>query len=43
MSWRRIDVEISAKCMGAAFGLTGDDGVECFEGVDSFKYLVRVI
>ena len=24
------------------FSLTGDDGVECFEGLDYFKYLGRV-
>ena len=27
----------------ANFSLTGDDGAECFEGVDSFKYLGRVL
>ena len=43
MRRRRIDVEIAAKCTGSTFSLTGDDGAECFEGVDSFKYLGQVI
>ena len=36
-------MEIAAKCPGATFSLTGDDGTECFEGVDAFKYLGRVL
>ena len=36
-------MEIAEKCTGAAFSLTGDDGTECFEGVDAFKYLGRVL
>ena len=43
MRWQRLDVEIAAKYMGEAFSLTVDDGVDCFEGVDSFKYLERVL
>ena len=38
MMLRRQDVEIVSKCVGATFRLTGDDGAECFEGVESFKY-----
>ena len=40
---RRQDVEISAKCVGENFSLMGDDGAECFEGVESFKYLGSVL
>ena len=29
--------------MGANFSLNGEDGAECFEGVDSFKYLERIL
>ena len=29
--------------MGATFSLTGDNGAECFEGVDAFKYLGWVL
>ena len=36
-------MEILEKCTGENFSLTGDDGAECLEGVDSFKYLVRVL
>ena len=36
-------MEIAAKCTGATFSLTGDNGSECFEGVDSFEYLGRVL
>ena len=43
MRLRIRDVEIAAKCTGETFSLMGDDGVECFEGVDSFNYLGRVL
>ena len=43
MRWQRWDVEIAEKYTGATFSLTGEDGAECFEGVDSFKYLGRVL
>ena len=43
MRWLRRDVDIAAKCMGATFILTGEDGAECFEGVESFKCLGRVL
>ena len=36
-------MEIAAKCTGATFSLKGDNGAECFEGVDVFKYLGRVL
>ena len=38
MRWQRQDVEIATKFVGETFILTGEDGAECFEGVDSFKY-----
>ena len=40
---RRWDVEIEANCTGVTFSLTGNDRAECFEGVESFKYLGRVL
>ena len=43
MRWRRQDVEIARKCTVVNFSITGEDGEECFEGVDSFKYLGRVL
>ena len=36
-------VEIASKCTGATFSLMRYDGAECFEGVDYFKYLGRVL
>ena len=36
-------MDIVAKCTGETFSLIWDDGLECFEGVDSFNYLVWVI
>ena len=35
-------MEIAEKCMGSTFSLTGEDGAECFEGVDYFNYFGRV-
>ena len=43
MRWRRWVVEIEAKYTGYIFSLMGKDVVECFEGVESFKYLGRVL
>ena len=36
-------MKIANKCMEATFNLTGEDGSEKFEGVDSFKYLGRIM
>ena len=36
-------MDIAAKCLLVTFSLTGDDGADFFEGVDSFKYLERVL
>ena len=36
-------MEIEAKYTGYIFSLMGKDVVECFEGVESFKYLGRVL
>ena len=41
--WRRRYVEIAAKCMGATFSIIGEDGLECSEGVEFFKYWDRVL
>ena len=34
---------IAAKCKVETFSLTGDDRAECFEEVDSFNYLGRIL
>ena len=34
---------IAENCTGATFSLTGEDGAECIEGVDYFKYLGRIL
>ena len=36
-------MEIATKCTGATFSITGDYGSDCFEGVDSLKYLGRIL
>ena len=36
-------MEIAAKCTGAAFSLKEDEKAYWFEGLDSFKYLGRVL
>ena len=36
-------MEIVEKFVGVTFSLMGDDGEECFVGVDSFKYLGHVL
>ena len=36
-------MEIAEKCTGTTFSVTGYNGAECFEGVDSFEYLGRVL
>ena len=43
MRWRRRDVKIAAKCTRVTFSLTGDNGAQCFEGVDAFNYLGQLI
>ena len=36
-------MEGASKFTGATFSLTGEDGLDCFEGVDALKYLGQVI
>ena len=36
-------MEIARKCTVVNFSITGEDGEGCFEGVDSFKYLERIL
>ena len=43
MRSRRRNVEIAAKCTGATFSITGEDGEDFFKGVDSPKYLGRIL
>ena len=43
MRWQRMDVEIADKCMRVTFSLTGEDGLEFIYGVDSLKYLGRIM
>ena len=34
---------IAEKCTGVTLSLTGEDGSECGEGVESFKCLGRIL
>ena len=43
MRLRRRYLEIAEKCVGETLSPTGYDGAKYFEGVDSFKYLGRVL
>ena len=40
---RRKDVAIARRCEEASFRLTGEDEVECIEGVETFKYLGQIL
>ena len=42
LRWRRRDVTITSRCEEATFRLTGEDGVEQIEGIETFKYLGRI-
>ena len=39
MRWRRRDMSIAAKCLEATLSLTGEEEMECIEGVKVLKYL----
>ena len=43
MRWQRKDVEIAIRCDGDTLTLKREDDVECIEGVDTFKYLGRIL
>ena len=43
MRWRRMDVAIVSQCEGEAFILTVEDNSKYIEGVDTFKYLWRIL
>ena len=43
MLCRRKDVAIASRYEGEAFSLTGEDNAECIEGVETFKYLGRIL
>ena len=43
MRWGRKDVAIVSHCKGATFSLTEEDDAECIEGVETFKYLGRIL
>ena len=43
MWWRRRDVVIASRCKESTFILTGEDEEECIEGVETFKYLGRIL
>ena len=36
-------MDISENCMGETLSLKGEDEEECFEGLDSLKYLVQLM
>ena len=43
MRWQRRDVAISSRCAEASFILTEEDEAECIKGMETFKYLGRLI
>ena len=43
MGWWRKDVTIASRYDGATFSLKGEDGEEIIEGVETFKYLGRIL
>ena len=43
MRWRSRDVTIASRCEEATFSLTGEDDAECIYGVETFKYLGRIL
>ena len=43
MGWWRRDVLIAGRCAEAASSLTGEDEAEFIEGVETFKYLGRML
>ena len=43
MRWRRRDVAIASQYMEAAFSLIGEDNPERIEGVETFKYLGKIL
>ena len=43
MQCRRKNVAIASQCKGATFNLTGENGTECIEKVETFKYLGRIL
>ena len=43
MRFRSRDVAIASRCLEAAFILTVEDNLECIEGVETFKYLGRLL
>ena len=43
MRWRWKDVAIVSQCEGMTFILTGEDDTEFIEGVETFKYLGRIL
>ena len=34
---------MASRCAEASFSLTGDDEAECIEGVETFKYIGRML
>ena len=43
MRWQKRDVAIASQCREAMFSLTGEEDAECIEGVETFKYLGRIL
>ena len=43
MWWQRRDVAIASQCEEAKFSLTGEDGAECIDGTETFKYLESIL
>ena len=43
MRWQRKEVAIASRCEGVMFRITREEDVECIEGVETFKYLGRIL
>ena len=43
MWWRGRDFSITSQCKEVKFSLTGEDYAERIEGVETFKYLGRIL
>ena len=43
MRWRRRDVAIASRCKEVMLSLTGEDDAEFIGGVETFKYLGRIL
>ena len=43
MRWRRRDSAIASQCAEVSFSFTGEDEAECIDGMETLKYLGRML